>query len=153
MFSAYGLPEQLVSDNGPQFIAEEFAEFMRNNGVKHSRSAPYHPSSNGLAERFVQSLKTALKASKNDGRTLSHRLSSFLFTYRTSPHATTGVSPSSLFLQGKVRNRFDLLRPNPESTVLDKQAVQKTSHDRRARDRAFFIGQSVMARNVRPGPD
>ncbi len=61
MFAMYGLPEQVVSDNGPQFTSEEFAEFLKQNGVKHITSAPYHPSTNGLAERFVQSLKQALR--------------------------------------------------------------------------------------------
>ena len=57
LFAKYGLPEQLVSDNGPQFTSEDFSQFMRMNGIKHIRSAPYHPSSNGLAECFVQTFK------------------------------------------------------------------------------------------------
>ena len=48
VFAAYGLPEQLVSDNGPQFVSHEFADFLRANGVKYIRTAPYHPSSNRL---------------------------------------------------------------------------------------------------------
>ena len=57
LFAAYGLPEQLVSDNGPQFVSSEFVNFLKGNGVKHIRCAPYHPSSNGAAERFVQTFK------------------------------------------------------------------------------------------------
>ena len=84
---------------------------MRNNGVKQIRSAPYHPASNSLVERFVQSLKTALKRSKQDGRSLSNQLASFLFTYQTSPHATTGVSQSSLFHQRNIWSHLsDLIR-------------------------------------------
>ena len=56
-FSSNGLPEAVVTDNGPQFVSEEFEEFCKLNGIKHLRSAPYHPASNGLVERFVQSLK------------------------------------------------------------------------------------------------
>ena len=56
MFTKHGLPEQIVSDNCPQFVAEEFAIFMKLNGIKHIRSAPYHPSTNGLTEHFVQTL-------------------------------------------------------------------------------------------------
>ena len=63
LFSMYGIPTQLVSDNGPQFTSEEFASFMKRNGIKHIRCAPYHPSSNGTAERFVQTFKKAVKAS------------------------------------------------------------------------------------------
>ena len=54
IFASYGLPQQVVSENGPQFASEEFAKFTAQNGIKHIRVAPYHPSSNGLAERFVQ---------------------------------------------------------------------------------------------------
>ena len=57
LFARYGLPEQLVSDNGPQFTPDDFAQFMRENGIKHIRCAPYHPSSNGLMERFVQTFR------------------------------------------------------------------------------------------------
>ena len=56
-----------MSDNGPQFVSAEFEKFMKENGVKHFRSAPYHPSTNGLAERFVQSLKQALKVGERQG--------------------------------------------------------------------------------------
>ena len=97
LFGRYGLPKQLVSDNGPQFTSNEFAHFLRTNGIKHIRNAPYHPSSNGQAERFVQTLKRSLKASEKDGRALSHRLAEFLLSYRTTPHATTNRSPGSSF--------------------------------------------------------
>ena len=52
LFATHGIPEQLVSDNGPQFTSEEFAKFMKRNSIKHIRCAPYHPSSNGLVELF-----------------------------------------------------------------------------------------------------
>ena len=81
LFAAYGLPEQVVSDNGPQFISEEFQTFLKGNGVKHIRSAPYHPSSNGAVERFIQTFKQSMKASLHDGRSLSHRLANFLLAY------------------------------------------------------------------------
>ena len=66
LFGRYGLPQQLVLDNGPQFVSS----FLSTNGVKHIRNAPYHSSSNGQAERFVQILKRSLKASEKDGRSL-----------------------------------------------------------------------------------
>ena len=92
LFAQHGLPEELVSDNGPQFIASEFEEFMRSNGVKHTKCAPYHPASNGQVERLVQILTTVLHKHTLDksGMSQSQRLQSFLLTYRTTPHATTG---------------------------------------------------------------
>lgn len=58
---------QLVSTNGPQFILQDFKRFLEANRVQHIRSAPYHISTNGRAERFVQSMKHALKASQGEG--------------------------------------------------------------------------------------
>ena len=59
-FAAYGLPEEVVSDNGPQFISQDFTNFLKQNGVKQTLVPPYHPSSNGAAERTVQILKTSI---------------------------------------------------------------------------------------------
>jgi len=69
--ASYGLPEQIVSGNGPQFISEEFATFTKANGIKHIKSAPYHPSTNGAVERLVQTFKKSMKASEHDGCTQS----------------------------------------------------------------------------------
>ena len=135
IFASYGLPEQLVSDNGPQFVAKEFEEFMLNNGIKHIRSAPYHPATNGLVERFVQSFKRAMEAMKNSGQTWQHRLSSFLLAYRSTPHTVTNVSPGSLFLQRELRTRLDLLRETTEQIVQKKQEEQKEWHDKSTRER------------------
>ena len=111
LFASYGFPDQIVSDNVPQFISKEFKDFMQANGIRHIRSAPYHPASNGLVERFVRTFKEAMKAGKHDNLSLSHRVQNFLFTYRTTPHSTTKVAPCMLFLKRGLRTRLDLLRP------------------------------------------
>ena len=59
MFTANELPEQLVSDNGPQFVSGKFASFCQFKGIKHIRVSPYHSSSNGLAERIIHTFKVA----------------------------------------------------------------------------------------------
>ncbi len=98
VFARYGVPEQLVTDNGPQFVAESFQQFLKANGIRHIRSAPYHPATNGLAERFVQTFKQALRAMKGERGDISVKLARFLLQYRKTPHATTGESPAMLFL-------------------------------------------------------
>ena len=60
LFSIHGLPQIIVSDNGTCFTSDEFRQFMENNGVRHIKSAPYHPATNGLAERAVQTFKRTL---------------------------------------------------------------------------------------------
>ena len=61
VFSLFGNLEQIVSDNGTPFTAHEFGAFCISNGIRHIRSAPYHPSTNGEAERFVQVFNKALR--------------------------------------------------------------------------------------------
>ena len=148
LFASYGLPEQIVSDNGPQFTSAEFVAFTQANGVKHLRCSPYHPSSNGLAERFVRTFKQTMAAGKHDGQTLQHHLANFLLSYRTTPHATTAVAPCTLFLGRSICTRFDLLKPNLESSVAGKQAEQKSQHDKHACQRKFSIGEKVMVKNL-----
>ena len=94
----------------------------------------------------MQTMKQSLKVSQSSGLSLSSRLCDFLLMYRSSVHATTGVTPNSLFLK-----TVDLLRPDPEARVLEKQYQQKTGHDQRARNRQFSVGDSVMAKNFHSG--
>ena len=60
-FATHGLPQILVSDNGTSFTSAEFDKFTAKNTIKHIRSVPYHPATNGLAERAVQTVKTGLR--------------------------------------------------------------------------------------------
>ena len=72
-----------MTDNGPCFSSREFHDFLKNNCVVHIRSAPYHPSSNGMAERAVQTVKHGVQ--KMTSRTLRDKLARFLFQYRITP--------------------------------------------------------------------
>lgn len=72
MFANFGLAKVIVSDNGPQFLAREFETFLERNGVKHVKSAAYHPASNGLVERLMQTFKQSLEKQKELDITLQH---------------------------------------------------------------------------------
>ena len=58
-FGTHGLPYTLVSDNGTAFTSHELQNYCRSNGIKHIRSAPFHPASNGLAERAAGAMASS----------------------------------------------------------------------------------------------
>ena len=148
-FAVHGLPDMLVTDNGSVFTSAEFELFCKRNGIKHVTSSPYHPSSNGLAERAVQTLKTALK--KGEGNSLECTIARFLFQYRLTPHSTTGVSPAELLLNRRPRSLLDCLRPSIGHRVRQSQKRQKAGHDAQAHTRTLVIGERVLVRNFRDG--
>ena len=143
VFSSYGLPEQIVSDNGPQFSSSEFSEFAKLNGIKHILISPYHPLSNGEAERFVCTFKEAMKAGQNDGMTMFHQLACFLLTYHTIPHSTTGVSPCELMMGRQLQTHWDLLKPDIGKSVRQRQEKQMEQHNRHARFRSSILDNQL----------
>ena len=149
IFSRNGVPEQLVSDNGPQFTSEEFQIFLKSNGIKHIRSAPYHPATNGLAERFVQTFKQALKSMAGEKGSTSAKLANFLLAYRSAPHSTTGQSPAMLFMKRQLRSRLDILKPDIRRRVSDKQTDQTAAHRSASTTRELQVGQTVSVRDYR----
>lgn len=85
MFATHGLPEEIVADNGPQFVAGEMKYFLTANSVRLCLSSPYHPASKCEAERAVRTFKEAMKVMKNEPGTQTEKLARFLVSYRTTP--------------------------------------------------------------------
>ena len=151
-FSCHGLPVTVVTDNGSAFTSQEFKDFLRSNGVKHVTTSPYHPASNGLVERAVQTMKMALKKTADKRMSVESRLLQFLFQYRITLHTTTGLSPAELLMGRRLRSHLSLLHPGVEERVKATQEKQRKYHDRGARERSFNVGDHVWARNYSRGP-
>ncbi|XP_071953858.1 uncharacterized protein [Antedon mediterranea] len=145
LFSRNGLPQVLVSDNGPQFTSGEFKSFMAMNGISHKLSAPYHPSTNGQAERFVQSLKQGLRAARNDSGDPQTKLDRFLLSYRNAEHSLTKETPAKLFMNRSIRTRLDILRPNINDSV--RNNLHKAMHKRDRKLRLYETNDLVYVRN------
>ena len=141
IFSQQGLPLELVSDNGPQFTSKEFEEFTKMNGIIHCRSAPFHPSTNGEAERFVRTFKTAMRARKNLKISVHRKLCDFLLAYRTTPHSATHRSPAELMGRA-LRTRLDAVRPN-----LAQRMERQTKQERATRH--VEVGEPVLVQDYR----
>ncbi|PAA74489.1 hypothetical protein BOX15_Mlig033860g5 [Macrostomum lignano] len=140
IFARLGLPRTLVSDNGPQFASAEFAEFVSSNGIRHIFSAPFHPATNGQAERFVQLLKRHLSKCGHSNAQLQR----LLMAYRNTPHSVSGTAPSQLLIGRRLRSRLDLLTPSLTSAMQQRQQHQ-LQQQRPARQ--FQPGDRVLYRD------
>lgn len=143
-FSRFGLPVVLVSDNGPQFTSLEFRKFLNKNGIKHKTCAPFKPSTNGQAERYVYTLKQSLRAMQRYPGTIQQKVLTFLMNYRKAPNMTTSLSPAMLFLKREIRTRLDLLLPDQKERIHHK--IRKDVY---FQDRKFEVGDKVAIRDYR----
>ena len=147
IFARFGFPLQFVTDNGPTFRAKEFQSYMRNNGIKHTFTAPFHAASNGAAENLVKSFKRSVKKNINDNMSLDDAVTHFLFHYRNTNHSTTGTSPAILMLNRPLRSRLDIIKPNIGNKVVNSQETQ--IHNRGGVNREFKVGEQIYARDYR----
>uniref|UniRef100_A0A3Q0SBR5 Integrase catalytic domain-containing protein n=1 Tax=Amphilophus citrinellus TaxID=61819 RepID=A0A3Q0SBR5_AMPCI len=113
-FARFGIPDEMVRDNGPQFSCAEFKELAQQMDIKHLTSSPHHPQGNGHAERAVQTAKRILK---QEDPLLA------LMCYRSTPCATTGVSPAELLMGRKITTTLPTLEKNLQPKWPNRKTV------------------------------
>ncbi|XP_064483083.1 uncharacterized protein K02A2.6-like [Ornithodoros turicata] len=152
VFARFGIPHCAVSDNGTPFNGKPFQDFVKANGIRHIRTALYHPQPNGLAESAVRTVNDALKKMKTgDLRTNVDR---WLHSYRRSPNTVSGKSPSEMLLGYNIRSRLDLISVRE----LHNEAISKPDQARPSREKGSSSetgvlqpGAHVFARNYGRG--
>nr|XP_037291095.1 uncharacterized protein K02A2.6-like [Rhipicephalus microplus] len=132
---------QVVSDNGTPFTGWEFKELLQQNGVVHVWAPPYHPQSNGLAERAVRTIKDGLK--KCGDADLSRALARTLCRYRNTP-LPSGCSPSEMLLGYQLRTRLDMCFPPRSRATGDVHSADSAEWN-------FALGDTVYLRNYGRG--
>ncbi|XP_039762474.1 uncharacterized protein K02A2.6-like [Pararge aegeria] len=147
IFSRFGICRVLVSDNGPPFSSEEFKLFLKNNGIKHVTSAPYHPASNGEVENAVRTVKRSLKKADVEKICIFSFLHRFLLDYRNSIHGTTGDTPARLVFGRHLRSRLDLLKSGIVESVSDR--LQQRALAKGGTFRCWVEGDKVWAKDFR----
>ena len=128
IFSRIGLPAQVVSDNGPQFVSGLMQEVLTNLGIQHIKSSPYHPQANGLCERANGTIKSMIiKLAHSHPNDWDRYLPCILFSYREIPQETTQFSPFELVYGSNPRGPLNLIKdlwssPSLEDDVRDTYA-------------------------------
>ncbi|XP_046145704.1 uncharacterized protein K02A2.6-like [Osmia bicornis bicornis] len=145
IFSTFGIPRIMVMDNGTSFRSQEFMSFLKTNGITPKFTAPYNPSTNGQAERFVQMLKIGIKENLEQKQATEENihtaLQQLLLHYRTTVHANTNVSPAEVMFSRKIRTRLDLVLPakqQPRSDVNTDKRVRELERGERVQCRNYF---------------
>ena len=127
VFSIHGIPDIMISDNGPQFASQEFADFSSQYGFLLSTSSPYFPHGNAEAERAVQTAKKIIVQEKADIA---------LLNYRATPHSATLVSPAEALMGRKLKTKLPTLEknlvPDEEKDKLIRAADQKAKQSYKA---------------------
>lgn len=173
-FSHVGIPKEVLTDQGPNFMSRTLQQVYQLLGIKRVRTTPYHPQTDGLVERFNQTLKSMLKKFVSEsGKDWDKWLPYLLFAYREVPQASTGFSPFELLFAHQVRGPLDVLRDSWEAhykptkqnilsyvlkmreqlqqssalahqNLKDSQVKQKAWYDQKARSRSFQPGDQVL---------
>ena len=156
LFSLHGIPEVVLSDNGPPYNSNDWKRFSKKMGFKTRHSTPEHPESNGIAERFmsvlVKVIHTAV-ADKQDPRVAVRRR---LLNYRNTVHPSTGKTPAEVLVGRTIRTRIPTNAVKTLSVAIEeaKEADRKSREERKnkfdkkrnTKEENVEIGDSVLVK-------
>ncbi len=141
IFSMFGVPHKIVSDNGPQFIGKAYQEMVNQYGISHITSSPYHPTSHGFIERAVRTVKALIRKSPRD-------TDAALLAHRTTPLGPYPIPSPAELLFGPVLPHNMLIQRHGTTNDewKDKQALNQQSHQHILPE--LKVGQQVWYQNV-----
>jgi transposase InsO family protein len=127
-FSIFGIPKELISDNGPPFNSQEFRKFADNMGFKHIKITPLWPRANAESKWFMRTIGKAIRAAHTQHRSWKQEIRTFLRNYRAIPHATTDMS-----LKIKEKKGSMITAADGQNTMI----TRNSSHFKK-------VGESIM---------
>ena len=144
LFSVEGIPDEIMSDNGPPFNGKEFSSYLTCLGIRHTTSSPNYPRSNGFIERQIQTMKRLIEKANSSGRSHQEALTGL----RAQPLGDGLPSPSEI-LHGRslvTRKASPVDLTAVRQSLIALQAKYTKSHDKAKRtktQRALVIGEEV----------
>ena len=160
LMSRHGIPREILTDQGTNFTAALLQELYKMLGVKAIKTTPYHPQTDGLVERFNQTLKQMLrKVIDAEGRDWDQLIPYTLFAYREVPQVSTGFSPFELVYGRDIRGPLDVLKgswtqenhdrlqeaqESVQKNLEKAQRKQKAWYDQKAREMNLTVGDKVL---------
>ena len=150
MFAKFGFPFSLRTDNGAQFVSEEFEGFLRTNGIEHRGTTSLWPQANGEVERQNRSLRKFLQIAHLEGENWITELLVWLIAYRSTPQTKTGTTPCYMTFGREVRSKLpDLKR---ETVGVPGEEVRERDWSTKFTGKAYAdLKRGATPRNIRVG--
>ncbi|XP_064469299.1 uncharacterized protein K02A2.6-like [Ornithodoros turicata] len=142
VFATHGLPVTLVSDNGPPFSSYEFKQFLEHLQIRHITASPYHPRSNGMAERAVQEAKKLLRRTST-----AEEFYYALLEWRNSPRDSVLKSPVQRLMSRQTRTLVPCATEHYKPVVVPPDTVRERLSEIRQQQKKFYD------RGTRPLPE
>ena len=144
-FSRYGIPHEVVSDNGPQFASQEFKKFSNTYKFEHLTSSPRHPQANGMAEKSVQTAKRLLTKAQESGRDPYLAI----LAYRNTPLDSNLGSPAQRLMGRRTNTTIPMREELLKHKYIDN--VQEHLTARRQKQKFYFDRQTKDLPILQPG--
>ncbi|XP_055523032.1 uncharacterized protein K02A2.6-like [Wyeomyia smithii] len=151
----------ITLDNARQFASVKFESYCKQHGIHLNYSTPYWPQENGLVERQNRSLLKRLQISHALGRNWKDDLMDYLMMYYTSPHSTTGKTPTEMAFGRTIRSKIpslgdiETLPVNDETRdrdhIMKEKGREWENAKRGARESGMHVGDKVLMKNLLPG--
>ena len=146
-FARYGIPDTLVTDNGPQYSSHSFKEFATKFQFTHATSSPHYPQSNGKAERAVQTVKSILKKAYKDKQDPYLAL----LALRNTPLDNESGSPAQRLMGRRTKTllptSIKLLQPR----IIKPSLVKETINLQKQRQKQYYDRSSKKLSPLHPG--
>lgn len=144
MFSEFGVPDVVKSDNGPPFNSKEFASFADDLGFKHRKVTPKWARANGEVERFVRTVKKVIKTAKLEHKNPKQELNRLLRNYRATPHSTTRVAPATALFGRPMKTKLpELTIPHSDPEIRERDWTAKAKMKKHADNKRYIRPSTV----------
>lgn len=156
MFTRLGFPKSITMDNGRQFVSRKVDEYCRMKGITTNYTTPYWPQANGEVERQNRTILKRLKISHALHGNWKAELNNFLQMYYSTPHSTTGKTPSELMgrqIRTKLPGIEEIWRAptnlgiNETDKLLKQRGKEREDERRRAKESDLQVGDTVIQKN------
>ncbi len=120
VFSKFGIPDVVKTDNGPPFNSSAFKSFAQTLGFQHRKITPRWPRANGEVERFVRTVKKVIKTANLEGKSWKQEMYRFLRNFRATPHTTTRVPPATALFNRAIKTKLPEFNEGQQEPTLEE---------------------------------